>query len=198
MSEQRNTQKLTSSVPPNCYFEIDDLEKEWTWNRPFDFVFCRMMAGSFSDYGSIVQKAFTQLEPGGYFEAQDMGLPMGCDDGTLTQDSDFWTWMSLVMTSLQKMGRPVAAQMWRVHMEEAGFEDVTETVYKWPTNRWPREPKYQELGQWSLTNMDSALAPSTLAPLTRGLGWTHDEVMVLVSKARKQLRDPNIHAYWPM
>lgn len=126
-------------VPPNCYFEIDDLEKEWTWDRPFDFVFCRMMAGSFSDYGSIVQKAFAQLEPGGYFEAQDMGLPMGCDDGTLKEDSDFWRWMCLVMESLEKMGRPIAAQMWKVLMEEAGFEDVTETVYKWPTNSWPRE-----------------------------------------------------------
>lgn len=38
--------------------QIDDLEKEWTWSQPFDFIFSRMMTGSFSDNADIVQKAF--------------------------------------------------------------------------------------------------------------------------------------------
>jgi len=38
--------------------QIDDLEKEWTWSQPFDFIFSRMMTGSFSDNAEIVQKAF--------------------------------------------------------------------------------------------------------------------------------------------
>jgi hypothetical protein len=46
------------SVPPNCSFEIDDLEKEWTWSSPFDFIFSRMMTGSFSDPEAIAKKAF--------------------------------------------------------------------------------------------------------------------------------------------
>ncbi|EFX00614.1 methyltransferase domain containing protein [Grosmannia clavigera kw1407] len=186
-------------VPPNCSFEIDDLEKQWTWNRPFDFIFCRMMAGSFSDNKSIVQKAFNHLEPGGYFEAQDMRLPLECDDGTLREDSDLWIWMSLVMEAMENLGRPVvAAQQWKPFMEEVGFEGVVEVNYKWPINRWPRDRKYKELGTWSLANMDQALESSTLAPLTRGLGWSREEVLVLISKARKVLRDTKVHAYWPM
>ena len=186
-------------VPPNCFFEIDDLEKDWTWGRSFDFVFARMMAGSFTDNGAIVQKVFDQLEPGGYFEAQDMALPMGCDDGTLHKTSDLWIWMELVMESMAKLGRPVvSAQQWKPLMEQCGFEDVTQTIYKWPTNRWPRDKKYKELGMWSLANMDSALEPSSLAPLTRALGWSREEVLVLVSKVRKVLRDTSVHGYWPM
>lgn len=46
------------SVPVNCSFEIDDLEKEWTWSKPFDFVFSRVMAGSFQDYQAYINKAF--------------------------------------------------------------------------------------------------------------------------------------------
>ncbi|KAL1892996.1 hypothetical protein Sste5346_006676 [Sporothrix stenoceras] len=186
-------------VPPNCYFEIDDLEKEWTWDRPFDFIFARMMAGSFTDNGAVVQKAYEALEPGGYYEAQDMALPIGCDDGTLKKDSDLWIWMGLVMESMEKLGRPVvSAQQWKPLMEQCGFEDVTQTIYKWPINRWPRDKKYKDLGMWSLANMDSALEPSSLAPLTRALGWSREEVLVLVSKARKVLRDTNVHAYWPI
>ncbi|CAK7221884.1 hypothetical protein SBRCBS47491_004681 [Sporothrix bragantina] len=186
-------------VPPNCFFEIDDLEKDWTWDRPFDFIFARMMAGSFTDNGAIVQKAFANLEPGGYFEAQDMALPLGCDDGTLHKTSDLWIWMGLVMESMEKMGRPVvSAQQWKPLMEQCGFEDVVQTIYKWPINRWPRDKKYKDLGMWSLANMDAALEPSSLAPLTRALGWTREEVLVLVSKARKVLRDTSVHAYWPI
>ncbi|GKT49674.1 putative methyltransferase tdiE [Colletotrichum spaethianum] len=157
------------------------------------------MTGSFADNMSIVQKAFDSLEPGGYFEAQDMALPLGCDDGTLTVDSDLWKWVLLVMEGMEKFGRPVsAAQQWKQLMEAAGFEDVVETIYKWPTNRWPRDAHYKEIGMWSLENMDQALEPATLAPLTRALGWTYEEVIVLVSKARKVMRDPTVHAYWPM
>ena len=49
---------ICSSVPPNLLFELDDLEKDWTWNKRFDFVFSRAMAGSFNDYQAYIQKAY--------------------------------------------------------------------------------------------------------------------------------------------
>ncbi|KAL8404367.1 hypothetical protein RB594_009279 [Gaeumannomyces avenae] len=188
-------------VPPNCSFEIDDLEKEWTWTKKFDFVFSRMMTGSFADNRSIVEKAFNQLEPGGYFEAQDMVVPLGCDDGTLSEDAPLSRWLKVMMESMVVMGRPLLSsseQQWKDLMEDVGFEDVRHTVYRWPINRWPRDPYYKELGAWSLENMDAALEGASLAPLTRGLGWTKEEVLVLVAQVRKDLRNTRIHAYWPI
>lgn len=41
----------------NCTFEIDDLEKEWTWSRPFDYIFSRMMVGSFADFSAFTNQA---------------------------------------------------------------------------------------------------------------------------------------------
>ena len=32
-------------------------------------------------------------------------------------------------------------------MESVGFVDVVETVYKWPSNKWPKDKKYKELGE---------------------------------------------------
>lgn len=84
-----------------------------------------------SSLGSQLTRLFLSraLEPGGYFEAQDMALPIASDDGTLTADSDFWKWCLLVMEGMEKFGRPVtAAQQWKVLLEEAGFIDVVETV----------------------------------------------------------------------
>ncbi|KAK2669112.1 hypothetical protein RAB80_014638 [Fusarium oxysporum f. sp. vasinfectum] len=133
-------------VPPNCSFEIDDLEKEWTWSKTFDFIFCRMTTGSFADNFNIVENAFNQLQPGGYFEAQDIG-PLRCDDGTLSETSDLWRWMTLIQEGLEKLGRSTtAAEERKSTMEAVGFEAVVETVYKLPTNHWPRDKKYKDLG----------------------------------------------------
>ena len=46
----------------NCTFEVDDLEKDWTWTKPFDFIFSRVMAGSFEDYDAYISKAFKSVE----------------------------------------------------------------------------------------------------------------------------------------
>ena len=45
-------------MPPNCTFELDDVEKDWTWSHPFDFIFSRYMTGCFADTEEFVKKAF--------------------------------------------------------------------------------------------------------------------------------------------
>lgn len=39
-------------------FELDDLEKDWAWTKPFDFIMSRAMTGCFSDYDAYIQKAY--------------------------------------------------------------------------------------------------------------------------------------------
>lgn len=40
------------------YNKIDDLEKDWTWSKTFDFIFCRITTGSFADDFNMVENAF--------------------------------------------------------------------------------------------------------------------------------------------
>lgn len=49
---------MSCRVPPNCTFEIDDLEKEWTWSHPFDLVFGRVLTGSFKNIEDFIQKSY--------------------------------------------------------------------------------------------------------------------------------------------
>ncbi|KAK7429436.1 hypothetical protein QQZ08_004028 [Neonectria magnoliae] len=63
-NDDRESERLDlqdSLVPPNCKFEIDDLEKEWTWKIPFDYVFSRMMTGSFASPEAMTKKVFENL-----------------------------------------------------------------------------------------------------------------------------------------
>ena len=187
------------SVPPNLKFEVDDLEKEWTWSHKFDFIFARMMLGCFEDLPGMIKVAFDNLEPGGYLELQDMALPARSDDGTLRDDSYLARWCKACLDAGENLGRPVFPVTEYVkYLADAGFEDVVEVQKKWPTNTWPLKREFKELGAWAYANIAGGLEGLSLAHFTRGLGWTPEETHVFCAHTRRDLRDPKIHAYWPM
>jgi hypothetical protein len=94
------------------------------------------------------------LNPGGWIEAADVCIPHRCDDGTLKPDSAILKWGNLRIEAAQKIGRVMGAAggatLYKQQMIAAGFENVVEKVYKWPTNRWPKDPLMKEMGmcQW--------------------------------------------------
>ncbi|PKS12616.1 hypothetical protein jhhlp_000824 [Lomentospora prolificans] len=190
---------LLGSVPPNLVFEIDDVEKEWTWTKKFDFIFARMMLGCFEDLRRFVRVAYDNLEPGGYLELQDMGLPARSDDGTLAPDSYLSQWCDFCLEAGQNRDRPIfPVTEYKNYLAEAGFEDIVEVQKKWPTNTWPRDPRFKELGAWAYANIAGGLEGLSLAHFTRGLGWTSEQTLAFCASVRKDLKDPKIHAYWPI
>ncbi|KAK1640152.1 S-adenosyl-L-methionine-dependent methyltransferase [Colletotrichum phormii] len=58
-------------VPSNVRFEIDDVESDWLYEDQFDFIFSRYMAGSLSDWPTLMSRAYENLRPGGWVEFQD-------------------------------------------------------------------------------------------------------------------------------
>lgn len=135
------------SLPTNLQFQVDDLEDEWTFSYNFDFIFARMMTGSIGDFPKFFTQSFNALSPGGWVECQDITFPAQCDDGTLKKDSYIDQWSSLMIEATNKFGRTAeSAKFYKQQMIDAGFVNVTEVVYKWPTNRWPADPYYKELG----------------------------------------------------
>ncbi|KAG9496205.1 hypothetical protein J7337_012786 [Fusarium musae] len=117
------------------------------------------MTGSFSDPEAIAKKAFDALSPGGWYEIQDIQLPVFCDDGTLDPEtSPLMKWQECLIQGSRKIGRPLGdSDKYKAIVEEAGFHNVVETIYIWPTNGWPQDPKLKELGKWNLINFESGL-----------------------------------------
>ncbi|KAF4817545.1 Secondary metabolism regulator LAE1 [Colletotrichum siamense] len=184
-------------TPTNCFFEVDDLEKEWLWKTPFDFIMCRGMAGAFANVPAIIQKVYDNLTPGGWYEVGDLALPLGCDDDTVSKDSALWKWHDAVYQASKQMGRPIDSLS--VHMDTmkaTGFVDVKLHEFKWPLNPWPKDPHLKILGDWQFHNLSMGLEAISLALLTRVMGWTKEEVFALCALARKELRSLKIHAYW--
>jgi hypothetical protein len=188
-------------VPPNLKFIVDDAEDDWYYQEKFDLIHARMLVGSFMNWPLFLTRAWLQMQPGGYIELQDV-LTLACDDDTFSLDPPscpLAQWWSSVVEAFEKMGRSmVAAKNHRSRMEDAGFLDVQEKTFKWPIDTWPRDKRFKEIGMWSRENTLEALEALALAPLTRALGWTADEVQLLLVGARNDVRNTRIHAYWDM
>ncbi|ROT34441.1 S-adenosyl-L-methionine-dependent methyltransferase [Sodiomyces alkalinus F11] len=188
-----------SFVPPNVQFQIDDLEDEWAFSYKFDLVFGRMLVGAVADWPKFIKQSYDHLEPGGWLELQDICFPLGCDDGTVADDEPISKWCSYMLEATRRVARPAdGPKLYRQRFIDAGFVHVEERIYKWPSNTWPKDPKYKELGAWCCENIVGGLSGLSLALFTRGLGWNLTEVEVFLAGVRKSMRNTNVHAWWPI
>ncbi|KAF5591101.1 methyltransferase [Fusarium pseudoanthophilum] len=193
-----------SAIPPNASFYVDDLEESWDYSNKFDFVFARFLTGSILDWPKFFSESYKNLNPGGRIEMIDIIYPLLSDDDTLTKDSALSKWSELLHDIFTKNGRPMdSALKYKDQLEAAGFVDVNIVKRKWPLNRWPKDPKHKQIGTWAQQNTLDALAALSLAVFTRpdgqgGLGWSKEEVEVFLTDVRKDIKDVNIHSYWPI
>ncbi|KAF5649189.1 methyltransferase domain protein [Fusarium sp. NRRL 52700] len=194
-TDSLSTERHKSRVPPNCRFEIDDLEDDWTFKHQFDFMFIRSMIASFKSWPDIFAKAFENLEPGGYIEVQDNVYPLASDNGTI-HNTDILRWSTLMTDAAKKIGRSITvAPEFKSMLKDAGFIDIVEIKKRIPMNRWPKDARYRELGIWSCSMLRSSLEGISMGLLTK-LGLTVDKVHAILAGVRRDLRSTKIHGYW--
>src|SRR5947207_772694 len=127
-----------SFVPPNCQFQLDDCEDEWTFeNDAFDFVHVRCLFGAISDWPKLYRQIHTHTKPGGWIQQLEMSIEFTSDDGTVGPDHFMAQWSRTFIEAGDKMGKTFriadnAAQLIR----DAGFTDVRESWYKVPVGPW--------------------------------------------------------------
>ncbi|OLN88703.1 hypothetical protein CCHL11_01689 [Colletotrichum chlorophyti] len=186
-------------VPPNVKFEVDDIEEEWLYSRPFEYIHSRFMTASISNWKEYLVRCFDNLIPGGYLELQDADLFPRSDDGTFPKDCALVKFAQLLHSVSEKMGREyVDVPSLKKVMTDVGFVDVELQMYKWPHNAWPKEDRYKKLGLWTQENFGSALEAMCMAPFTRVLGWNRIEVDVFLIDVRNDLKNKSHHSYTPV
>ncbi|KAK1708926.1 methyltransferase domain-containing protein [Colletotrichum acutatum] len=183
-------------VPPNVKFEVDDVECAWIVNKKYDFIFSRGMAASIGDWPRLVRRIYENLAPNGWAEFEDMSVIYGCDDGTVTEDLALMKWARLFAEACQKLGREDSPgpklEDW---VRQAPFKNVVHQHFKIPLGPWPKDAHNKDVGMCNLAQTLEGLDAFTLKLFIGVLGWTREEVVVLLAQVRKDLKNSAIHAY---
>lgn len=186
-----------SFIPPNCRFEVDDAEDAWSYTQKFDLIHGRMLVTCFRDPKPVIQSAFDQLESGGYLEFQDIVIPMRDVDGSL-EGTAIEKWMGVTLEAARGIGLTwTQSANYERYFEEVGFVEVVEEHFQWPMNTWAKGDHMKTLGSYWLENLTRALEGLSMAALTRGGGYTREQVIELCDAAKIDLRNRAIHAYCP-
>lgn len=158
-------------VAPNMTFQVDDLEEPWTFTVKFDFIYSRMMTAAIADWPRLFKQAYENLAPGGWLEVADI-CPITSDDGTMTDEHSVKQWVDKLLEGTRLVSRPFdGAYLYKEQLEAQGFKNVTQVVYKWPQNRWPKDPKLKEIGECFVMGVGSVLTVGRIVDAREHLVW---------------------------
>ncbi|PNP82084.1 hypothetical protein FNYG_04645 [Fusarium nygamai] len=147
----------------------------------------------------MLQRAFRHIRSNGYVELQGVDARFESDDGTLDKAPNAKSWMKHLIEACAKFGKPVdCADKWKDRLIKAGFVDVQQEVRKLPIGPWPKDLKLKELGRYQAIQESKVIDSYTPKLFEYALGWSADEIQVLMAKVKNELRDPAVHLYLPV
>ena len=127
-------------VPPNCSFEVDDIEQPWLWKEPFDFIHSANLALGLHDWPTYTKRMYENLVPGGVVQLLECRLWFHSDDDTTPKGGHIERYTDNLNRAAQRAGLRDACEELEEYLVNAGFVDVRVTVKKFPIGPWPKDP----------------------------------------------------------
>ncbi|KAL8947109.1 MAG: hypothetical protein Q9222_006576 [Ikaeria aurantiellina] len=181
-------------VPPNVRFEVDDVEEDWTYHQPFDYIHCRMMGNAIKDWARLHRQCFQHTKPGGWAEFIDLDLTWTSPDGSLTEEHASKKFNRKFIEVCNTTGIEACPGLYlEGWMKDAGFQNVTAEKFVWPVGTWPKDKNLKERGAWNYLQIMEGLEAFTYALFTRHLGLSQDEVNIICSNIRNEIKNPKMH-----
>lgn len=142
---------------------------------------------------------YRNLVPGGWAEFQDFDLQYYSEDGSLEESSSTLQWINTLLEAARRIDRdPCPGVKLEERVKAAGFENVTHQRFKFPVGPWARDKDMKEIGMYNMAQVFQGLEAFSLRLFCDVLGWQKEEVIVLTSKVRKELKTPSIHAQFDL
>jgi SAM-dependent methyltransferase len=184
-------------VPPNCQFEVLDIEDEWVFpQNTFDFIHARELIMAIRDWDRLFRQAYDHLRPGAYLEVGGTYPTPRSDDNTLAADSFLKEVERLFFEMADAMGTSLhAPTLWKAQLERAGFVDTRERIFKIPQGIWPRDRRLKEIGAFENYSLTNGLDAYLLRGYTAILGGDPNVLQIIIAGTKSELRDPRMHSY---
>jgi SAM-dependent methyltransferase len=185
-------------VPPNCSFEIDDIEQDWPYKEShFDFVHGRDLMTAVRDWPRLISQSYTHLVPGGWIQLASTIPGALSDDNTIPPNSGYVESGRLYFEMAEKMGAPLdAPRSWADQMRAAGFTNVQDIVFKLPMGSWPRSKRLRTVGRLEqMMILEGGFEAYMLRGYTQVLGGRPEDLQVVLALAKREIKDPSVHTY---
>lgn len=135
---------------PNVVFEVDDLERDWTYREnQFDFIHSRMVGTAIKDWPRYVSQMFKHTRPGGLVEISEHQFNAVADDDSIPPNSPISRYLDALQDGLEKVGLPVknfTPEFFVDLLKEAGFVDVQVRTFRVPWGKWAKNKDMKYLG----------------------------------------------------
>jgi hypothetical protein len=144
-----------------------------------DYIHYRSTIASWRSWKFMIRTAFERLSPGGWLELQEPECDIACDDAEIPPDNALKKWFAQLSEASIIAERPIheTPELKRM-LEEAGFVDVQEKVYKIPLNGWPSIRELKEVGHMWQVILDSGFSGFSYALFHRHLKMSKEEIEV--------------------
>jgi len=189
-------------VPPNCQFVHDDAEADWTWpENHFSYIHMRNLEASIADWPALYRRAFRHTAPGGWLEVAEFDITPRSQTLELDEKHPFRVWGDAMFVAADKIGKTL--RNWendgiKKGLEAAGFVDVVRKRYRVPVCGWSSDKKLKEIGMFVSIYLQSSIDGFALYLLNVVLGWSVEEMQVMVAKMRTLLNDPKNTPYFEL
>lgn len=186
-------------IPPNLSFEIDDIENDWLWGEnKFDFIHARELIMAIRDWPRLFRQAKRALKPGAYLQLGASVPLFSSDDDTLPKDSAYLETAQIFFDMSAKVGvSGMEPLSWTKYLEEEGYEDIVQKMYKIPTNPWPKDERLKRIGALELTHYRDGIMNVFARGYKDILGGDETYFQVLMARARNEVVDRNMHSWVP-
>ena len=176
-----------------------DADDDWDFHTRFDLVHTRLMNGfGLRSWPHFYGQAFSHMAPGGWVENQEFDMALQSDDNTIPPDGAIRRWEALWNQGISRLGGSGKCypQVMKRQMEEAGFINVHVQQYKLPMAPWAKDKRLRQAGLYSLNGFLEGLSGLSIRVFTGGLGWSIEELEVLLMEVRRECKMKSMHAYW--
>ncbi|TGZ80686.1 S-adenosyl-L-methionine-dependent methyltransferase [Ascodesmis nigricans] len=188
-----------SYVFPNVRFELDDLEKDWTFRDKFDLIHTRLMSTGIKNWPRFFQQMYDFLNPGGYVEFSDHDYNgVLCDNGTMPDDTPYNRYMALMSKSMAENGlNPyLTLKDYTKMLSDAGFEIVKSLEFKMPMGAWPKGRKAKYMGAVYAEQAKTGFEAYGKSLLVNQGGLSVEEADKLIGDCVKLLFARTQHTYY--
>ena len=185
-------------VPPNCEFEIVDVEAGWDMRREsFDLVHMREPFLVVRQWQHLIGQCFDHLRPGGWCELSCTDWTPQSDDGRMPDHSQFGRVCEKLVEASHAFGTPAdCPRGFADHLARAGFVHVTTRVFQIPSCPWPEDDERQmEIGRLEQENLLTGASSFGLRVFQRAFGWSWARTEMAMREFRRDLANSEYRQY---